>query len=78
MCDPNCEMGHDIKVGLSGKKIYVYVFFKNTFLLILVFISVLRKLLSHKVDITIFDHDGRQPLMWAASAGMYFLKNIFS
>ena len=47
MCDPNSEMGHDIKLGLS----------------------VLRKLLSHKVDISISDHDGRQPLMWAASAG---------
>ena len=46
-------------------------------LVILVFfLSVLRKLLSHKVDITIFDHDGRQPLMWAASAGMYFFQNI--
>ena len=33
------------------------------------YVIVLRKLLSHKVDITISDHDGRQPLMWAASAG---------
>ena len=51
------------------KSVYCLLFSKY-------FISVLRKLLSHKVDITIFDHDGRQPLMWAASAGMYFFQNI--
>ena len=74
MCDPNCEMGHDIKVGLSGKRenLFGIVFLKCSFCSNSNFFSVLRKLLSHKVDITIFDHDGRQPLMWAASAGMYF------
>ena len=27
MCDPNCEMGHDIKVGLSGKRKFIWVYF---------------------------------------------------
>ncbi|KAK3883886.1 hypothetical protein Pcinc_011812 [Petrolisthes cinctipes] len=30
---------------------------------------VLRKLLQRGVDVTVTDHDGRQPLLWAASAG---------
>ncbi|XP_064106074.1 protein phosphatase 1 regulatory subunit 12A-like [Macrobrachium nipponense] len=29
---------------------------------------VLRKLLQHGVDVAVTDHDGRQPLLWAASA----------
>ena len=30
---------------------------------------VLRRLLGHGVRVDVKDHDGREPLMWAASAG---------
>ena len=30
---------------------------------------MLRRLLSHAVRVDVKDHDGREPLMWAASAG---------
>ena len=29
----------------------------------------MRRLLSHAVRVDVKDHDGREPLMWAASAG---------
>ena len=29
----------------------------------------LKKLIAHGVDVTVRDHDGRQALLWAASAG---------
>ena len=32
-------------------------------------LTVLRKLLSHEVDVHVVDLEGRQPLMWAASSG---------
>ncbi|XP_068232631.1 uncharacterized protein [Palaemon carinicauda] len=32
---------------------------------------VLRKLLQHGVDVAVTDHDGRQPLLWAASAALH-------
>ncbi|XP_066967723.1 uncharacterized protein [Macrobrachium rosenbergii] len=32
---------------------------------------VLRKLLQHGVDVSVTDHDGRQPLLWAASAALH-------
>ncbi|XP_069186277.1 uncharacterized protein [Procambarus clarkii] len=32
-------------------------------------LMVLRKLLQRGVDVSVTDHDGRQPLLWAASAG---------
>nr|CAD7431618.1 unnamed protein product [Timema monikensis] len=31
-------------------------------------LAVLRKLLTHGVDVTVTDQDGRQPILWAASA----------
>ena len=31
--------------------------------------SVLRRLLGHGIRVDVKDHDGREPLMWAASAG---------
>ena len=31
----------------------------------------LKKLISHGVDVTVKDHDGRQALLWAASAGQW-------
>ena len=33
-------------------------------------LSVLRALLSYGVDINVQDKDGRQPILWAASAGI--------
>ena len=32
-------------------------------------LQVLRKLLQYGVDVSVTDHDGRTPLLWAASAG---------
>lgn len=33
--------------------------------------AVLQVLLYHNVDVSVVDHDGRQPVLWAASAGKY-------
>lgn len=38
--------------------------------------QVLQKLLQRGVDVSVRDHDGREPLLWAASAGMLTLQNI--
>lgn len=32
-------------------------------------LSVLRALLSHGLEVNVTDQDGRQPILWAASAG---------
>lgn len=32
-------------------------------------LTVLKVLLNHNVDVNVVDHDGRQPVLWAASAG---------
>lgn len=32
-------------------------------------LAVLRALLSHGVEVNVTDQDGRQPILWAASAG---------
>lgn len=68
MCGPNSEMGHDSKVGLTGEitTIPTPKSRPETSL----YFTVLRKLLSHEVNVSAVDHDGRQPLMWAASAGL--------
>ena len=34
-------------------------------------LGVLRKLLEKGVDVSVNDHDGREPLLWAASAGKF-------
>ena len=50
-----CENRKDIKYIVGSKDI------SNTL--------VLRRLLGHGVRVDVKDHDGREPLMWAASAG---------
>lgn len=34
-------------------------------------LQVLKVLLAHNVDVNVVDHDGRSPLLWAASAGTW-------
>lgn len=34
-------------------------------------LSALKKLINHGVPVDVIDRDGRQPLLWAASSGMY-------
>ena len=34
---------------------------------------ILRQLIQHGVNVRVQDQDGREPLLWAASAGKYFV-----
>lgn len=41
-------------------------------------IAVLRVLINHNIDVNVVDHDGRQPVLWAASAGKNYSILFFS
>lgn len=40
-------------------------------------LAVLRTLLAHNVEVNVTDQDGRQPILWAASAGTDELSCVF-